>query len=252
MDMSFGTKQYSNFRIETYLQCKRKYYYIYMARQVKDDDIQRPYLTDGQFCHDVLRHYRAELKKQPPEANRRKIMSWCFDLYSKMYDPRTMNLAMCKDMLIEYFLRYQHEPRGNSIELEEKFNIPFGNINLIGTIDRVDQIGENEYNILDYKTTNKPHYLDSSLQGAIYYAAGKHKYGVDAKINVGYVLLKFESEIKWIDEAVLQAKVHDIIPACQKIIGEKNWRERTVSPLCDYCDYASSCFPNTWKPELLV
>lgn len=244
------TNVFSNYRLTTYTQCKRKYYYTYFVT-VGKSDFSRPYFVEGQFCHDVLRQYRSQLQqmKNGHFETRFKVMADSYRLFLKMYDVAQFDAQKCREYLYDYLRRYRDEPINNSIELEQRFEFYFSDIKLIGACDRIDKIGKNSYEIIDYKTTSKPEYLDKGLQPAIYFLYGKDKLGDKVNIKVSYILLSLGCQKMTVEPSVIKAKIFEIMPTVKRIIGEKNWREKTVTPLCDYCDFVSVCFPNSWKDD---
>lgn len=244
------TRTYSNYKLETYVQCKRKYYYTYFAKVGKYDG-SRPYLMEGSFSHDVLRQYRSQLQhmKNGHFRTRFDVMADSYRMFLNMYDTTLFDPRKCRTYLYDYLKKYKNEPINNSIELEERFEFPFSDIKLIGSCDRIDQLGENSYEIIDYKTTSKPEYLDKSLQPAIYFLHGKNKYGDEADIKVSYILLSLGCEKKTINKNLIEAKIFEIIPTVKRIVNEEKWREKLLSPLCDYCEFVPMCFPNSWADD---
>lgn len=245
------THNFSNYRLETYSQCRRKYYYTYLAGVAQKDKVNKPYLLEGSFSHDVLMHYRSQLQLQEDDSfeTRFRVMKDSYRLFLKMNDVSQFDVRKCRQHLYDYLREYRDEPIANSVELEERFEYKFSDINIIGSCDRIDKLGKNSYEIIDYKTTSKPEYLVRSLQPAIYYLHGKDKFGDKADIKVSYILLALGCEKIVIETSVIKAKIFEIIPTVKRIVNEKKWREKTISPLCDYCDFTSLCFPDSWKGD---
>jgi len=116
------TNRFSNFRLETYGQCREKYYNVYFANNRKKD-FNRPYLIEGQFCHDVLRQYRAQIQHMEDDdfKTRFEVMADSYRLFLKLHDTTQFDPRRCRAYLYDYLREYKDEPIRNSVELEERF-----------------------------------------------------------------------------------------------------------------------------------
>jgi len=124
---------------------------------------------------------------------------------------------------------------------------------LAGIIDRVDKIGDGEYEIIDYKTSRRlpsQEAADMDFQMSLYHMALMRKWpGTDpAKIKLSLYFLKHNEKIsskrsKEALEATREAVLKTIREIEQKIA--KNDFPPVVSKLCDYCPYKQIC--PAWK-----
>ncbi|MDP3935273.1 MAG: PD-(D/E)XK nuclease family protein [Candidatus Giovannonibacteria bacterium] len=124
---------------------------------------------------------------------------------------------------------------------------------LAGIIDRVDKIGEGEYEIIDYKTSRRlpsQEAADADFQMSLYHMALMRRWpGTDpAKIKLSLYFLKHNEKIssarsKEALEATREAVLKTIREIEQKIA--KNDFPPNVSKLCDYCPYKQIC--PAWK-----
>lgn len=124
---------------------------------------------------------------------------------------------------------------------------------LAGIIDRVDKIGEGEYEIIDYKTNRRlpsQEAADENLQMSIYHMALMRKWPKTdpAKIKLSLYFLKHGEKISSFrapealaatSEAVLKS-----IKEIQKNLSDAAWKPNP-SPLCDWCAYKPLC--PAWK-----
>src|SRR3989338_4556524 len=120
---------------------------------------------------------------------------------------------------------------------------------LAGIIDRVDKIGDGEYEIIDYKTSRRlpsQEAADMDFQMSLYHMALMRKWpGTDpAKIKLSLYFLKHNEKIsskrsKEALEATREAVLKTIREIEQKIA--KNDFPPVVSKLCDYCAYKPIC-----------
>ena len=70
-------------------------------------------------------------------------------------------------MLANYFDNIKNSPP-SVLETEYDFSFQIDNITIVGTIDRIDQHGDDDISITDYKTSKTPTKAKNSLQLAIY------------------------------------------------------------------------------------
>ena len=124
---------------------------------------------------------------------------------------------------------------------------------LAGIIDRVDKIGEGEYEIIDYKTNRRlpsQKTVDDNLQMSIYHMALMRRWpGLDPKkIKLSLYFLKHDEKmssfrtpdkLSEIRERVI-ATIYDV----EKRLSNSNFPPNP-SKLCDYCPYKSIC--PAWK-----
>lgn len=230
-------KIYSNSKISTFEQCRKKFYYNYIKRlKIRK---QRPYLTSGLFCHDVLEDFYDVQYYGTDPLDR---MNMLIGKYLKLdrYDGSIFDAPKAVVMLHEYIERYGHR-NIEVLDLEYNFRIQYKGVKIIGKIDRIDKIGENAYEIIDYKTTSNPKYLKNSLQLAIYLLAAAHKYGNDKEYKLSYILLKHDSKKMVVQHQGALQKLPGMLTTVEEIETENKW-EKTIGPLCDYCDFQGPCF----------
>lgn len=145
------------------------------------------------------------------------------------------------------------------VDTESRFEVPLQNADggeshvLAGIIDRVDKIGDGEYEIIDYKTNRRlpsQSAADENLQMSIYHMALMRRWPNTnpAKIKLSLYFLKHNEKISSsrspealtaTSEAVLKT-----IKEIQKNISGNAWKPNP-SPLCDWCAYKSIC--PAWK-----
>ena len=144
------------------------------------------------------------------------------------------------------------------IDTESHFEVPIPSPEgethvLAGIVDRVDKIGEGEYEIIDYKTNRRlpsQSAADENLQMSIYHMALMRRWPNTnpSKIKLSVYFLKHGEKISSFRTPEALAATSE---AVLKTIGEigKNLKNNSwkpaVSPLCDWCAYKSIC--PAWK-----
>src|SRR3989344_5397924 len=124
---------------------------------------------------------------------------------------------------------------------------------LAGIIDRVDKIGDGEYEIIDYKTSRRlpsQEAADMDFQMSLYHMALMRKWpGTDpAKIKLSLYFLKHNEKISSTRTKEALETTKEVALQTIKIIEvsvkEDNFPP-VVSKLCDYCPYKQIC--PAWK-----
>ncbi len=264
--MSNNEKFYLSFSaIETFNTCQRKYYYNYLMKLPKKF---WPWLTFGNFNHMVLEkfhNYIMFFKKRGMSYDKKALMKRAF--YSSIrkssrlanYGKQALmtkdQLAASKLLLQKYYKKIEtNEP--NVLHTEKYFEIDLGdNIILRGYIDRIDQVSDKRFKIVDYKTSKEAYPIDKNDQLAIYAIGfGQTLDAEDIEIykqldflKVGKVMPKAE-EGQLHDsstDADLLAKLLAIGQKIRsKISTDKNesdweWKENSF---CFCCDFKNECF----------
>lgn len=148
----------------------------------------------------------------------------------------------------------------NVVDLESRFDVSLADEKtgathiLAGKIDRIDKIGENEFEVIDYKTAKRLPSQDAvknDLQLSIY-SLGLQKRWPHLKpenIKVSLYFVKHNEKLSTIKTAEdIRATTADVL----SIIGEIEEKLKTSvrfepvpSPLCDWCSYKPIC--PVWK-----
>ena len=146
------------------------------------------------------------------------------------------------------------------VDLESRFEVTLSDEKtgqthvLAGKIDRIDKIGENEFEVIDYKTSKRLPSQDAvknDLQLSIY-SLGLQKRWPHLKpenIKVSLYFVKHNEKLSTVKtDAEIQETTHDVLNTIGEIeeklkIGARF--EPIPSPLCDWCPYKPIC--PAWK-----
>ena len=245
-EYSFKNKKISATRLKTFLMCKRKYYYKYIAHIGGHDipkDMPREYEI-GNSVHLALKNlYSKKDMYEDKQALKRdlnkELDSACgeseLDKYLIAMQKRRLD-SFC-DMEID---RFSEGWRVHSCE--ENFECSFAGATLIGQIDRIDK-RDNEIYVLDYKTgsytlNNKNNFIDSiDFQLEFYYLLAS---GLGNVLGCAFYDLKNSKIVEeaFLSEklAVLESNIKDLLS-----IESVDFELCENTDNCTFCDYKVMC-----------
>jgi hypothetical protein len=144
--------------------------------------------------------------------------------------------------LLDYYLL--NKPfSDNTIELEKRIMFPLdddGNYIIQGYIDRLEKVGDMEFEVHDYKTNaymKKQADVDADRQLAFYHLGLKQIYGNEVKVNLIWHFLAHNRKIfsKRSEEELVKLK-KETLDLILKIESNKDWWA-CGKKWCDWCDY---------------
>lgn len=239
LDIDLSKQSWSATSLKTYLQCKRKYYFNYIAK-IQDHVISiKPQAYEiGNIIHNCLE----EGVKNKTLTN--SFISNYFSTFQKNNPYLILELELWKKRL-EKLVEYEEIRKENGIEIfevEKPFNLTYKGINIKGAIDRIDKYPDNTYEIIDYKTSSslkidtlKTYEESTDFQLEFYYLSQRDKMIKD----VCYYSL---SDVTMKNEVVLQEKLalldlHFIALKTQKV----NFTCTDNLSHCTFCTYKTIC-----------
>jgi ATP-dependent helicase/nuclease subunit B len=239
LSIDLSTKEWSATSLKTYLTCKRKYYFSYLANLKEHTISLKPESFEvGQIIHKTLEN--AVLNK----ALTQEYVDTFISSYQKKNPYLTLELELWKQRLQSIF-KNEKNRSDLGIEIvavEEPFKILYNGIKLKGTIDRVDKFTDGSLQILDYKTSSnlkidtiKTYEKSNDFQLEFYYLAKKG----DTINSVAYYDL-YQNKIK--EEVVLDEKLHLLDEHLKTLKTTKVEFSMTENLKdCNYCPYKILC-----------
>lgn len=236
--------KFSFSQLETYMLCPLRYKYQYILRVPTPSGAAASF---GTSIHSALQlFYQKVINKGKPTIDDLLSgykTSWVPVGYlSKSHESRMKKEG--KRMLANYFKTF-HGKGTKVLDVERSFNIKVDGTLITGKIDRVDKKGNDELEIIDYKTGKKPDEkkLRDSLQLSIYLMAASDKslYAKPAnKVHLTFYYLQEPSKI------TMQKTAQDVTNVKEKIkeiVGKIKKQEFTphVGPWCDFCPFRMVC-----------
>lgn len=238
--------------IDTYKKCPKKYQYRYI---IKPDVPQKKWnFTEfGSCAHRVLELFHQRNKDVSP-ADYPALMKTCFVEAVKEFDMNILEepvwtkngdvpgIIHLKQVIQNYLDKVRSGPMPNVIGTEMSFTFDINeSAAMRGFIDRVDQLDDDVFKVVDYKTSKDPKYL-SPFQLLVYAKALRAKFGTIKKVFGSYVLLKHECNS--VDFVFTNTDIDEceksLIKSANFIDTDEIWVKKP-SPLCNWCDYKAIC-----------
>ncbi|MDO8511456.1 MAG: PD-(D/E)XK nuclease family protein [Nanoarchaeota archaeon] len=260
--------------INTFKQCRRKYYYQYIEKLPTFPNI---HTVRGNIAHSCLEHFydidassfTQENFKQKCREAVQKLLLHQWGAYKKEVE----GLKLSQDQLRFYFEetmlmlinwvnqfleKLEETTRKKQISLQEAFmyltpvremEYTSNNYSVRGFIDAIQHL-EDEVHIIDYKTNSSLEVKDSiRLQLAIYSLLYFEKHG-KLPSKAGIFFLRHKLKLVPVDEELLALakKEIELIHAHTSTTETKEDYPKTVTPLCKWnggqCDFYEVCKPH--------
>ena len=248
-------KVFSFSQLKAYETCPRQYYYSHI---VKLRASGKPSFSFGRTMHNALYKFfkliveRNELKQQDLFKKEEKIKqptlkdllefykeSWIEDWFEDEKQKEEY-YKKGEEILKEYYNKYKKD-FPIPIFLEKGFHIKVKGNSLKGTFDRVDPIGKNHWNIIDYKTGKAKDKLtfEDKKQLLIYQIAAEDVFKTKVK-NLTFYYLNENTEISFVgtDKEIEKIKLW-----IMDIINQIKEQDFTAKPgfTCKFCDFKKIC-----------
>jgi DNA helicase-2/ATP-dependent DNA helicase PcrA len=236
-------------QLETFKRCPLEYKFKYILGIPIPTSAAAAY---GTSVHAALRDFYALVKEglQPTNDQLLKFLaeSWQREGYTSKIHEKNM-YKKAQESLAAFFTK-GYKKNDHPLALEQPFIIKaFLNLKIGGRLDRVDQLGNEEIEIIDYKTgkisTQKE--VDKNMQMTIYAmaAADKGIYHKDLnKVTLSFYFLEKQQKISTVRTlADLEKAKEEIKETVAKI--EKSDFLPTSGRHCDFCPYRLLC--PSWK-----
>lgn len=236
----------SHYKISTFLHCPLQYrmrYVDFLGAKYKKN---WPFLVLGHAVHRALADFFKMDDDEERTSGKLKMLlreNWRKEdrtvFKSRSEEKRWGTLAL--SMLDNYCAKVDLKARPSYIE--ETVEVAVSDFLLSGRIDRIDEVAQGYFEVIDYKTgrfvpTQRD--LDKDLQMTIYAAIAKHHYGfVPSRLTAEYlrdgVSIATTRTVENIAEGI--EYIRDVIVR----IKECDNFEARPGRLCQWCDFLEIC-----------
>jgi len=259
--------------INTFKQCKRKYYYNYIEKLPTLPNIHQ---VRGNIAHTVLENFYdidlGEYNEQNYSVKFKGVIQTLLLHYWKQYNDKLVGLELSPDrerfyfeetllMLMNWTNQFVEDVKKlmqkKSVSLHEAFQeltpirelqYKSDNYSVRGFIDAIQHV-EDEVHIIDYKTNARFDMKESiRLQLAIYSLLYFEKHG-KAPSKVGIYFLRHKLKMMNVDEQLLELARKEISMIHTHTSSTESVEDynRTVTGLCKWktgqCDFFEACKP---------
>ncbi|WP_086239134.1 PD-(D/E)XK nuclease family protein [Campylobacter devanensis] len=213
-------------RLDTYLKCKRRYYYKYIKNIEESRFDDRDALDFGNLIHEALEEYFTKSKYKFDKSE-------FLQIYSKYQKDSTLKSEIFKLKLDDFASsQNSHFKDGFSVrECEMEIETQFDGIPIKGKIDRVDINGDDIW-LIDYKSGKAD---EKSLQLAFYELLYQAKFDKTAK---GY-FYSFDDNKFTNSKADIDKLIEDLYELKKMSNSQIPFSQDTKH--CDICPYKSLC-----------
>ncbi|PAF41885.1 PD-(D/E)XK nuclease family protein [Helicobacter sp. 11S03491-1] len=228
---------FSSSRLESFLACKRKFYYAYL------DKLNPPKSTSGEVSsvlHQILSAgYKKYIQKSPDIFSIQQDVQNQVDL--SFFDVQIDKLKLQIDNQdLEKFWQNEYARVKEGIVVlgcEKEFRTSIGGFEFIGRIDRIDSL-KDEVLLIDYKLKKSlARDLKSGFQLAVY-AHGARALGYDGKIR-GYFYDLKEGKLK--EQEDLNEKLEELENILKIFEDEIDFETTQEKKNCRYCPFTDIC-----------
>ncbi len=231
--------------LNDYLKCPRLYWYNHHPGLVAEP--RSVLMERGGFLHEVLEDFhRQESEWRPLDSERQRdwleqTLKLKLDDYLARMDgvlDRRREEHQVRNVLTNY-IRFvtgmQRVRRLGTVSLERRFHLQLDGVEIVGKIDRVNDVGDGDVEVVDYKTGGGksmkyayeayfgPELYDVQL--ALYYMACRFGFDDEGK-PLGY-RPRFLS--LWYPKEWVWGSIREVIFSVGKPAGMKEYRERLLS-----------------------
>jgi len=132
----------------------------------------------------------------------------------------------------------------NVLAVEKEFRLPVGEFEVLGFIDRVDQVDDETIEVIDYKTNRQlftREEVDTSLQLSLYAAAVKRLWPWAKKVKLAFLMLRHGVRLETMrtEEQLADALTY------AEVLGKQTETATEFPPRlnanCSYCDHRHHC-----------
>ncbi|MGA3295389.1 MAG: ATP-dependent DNA helicase [Candidatus Acidiferrales bacterium] len=233
--------QLSASAIETYDHCPMKYLFQYVWRIRGGPHYQAQF---GNVMHTTIKEFVGEMRKQR-KVPFEEVMAifdreWTSAGFPDEYQEEEYRKAG-REQLEAFYDSYVAAP-AEVLYQEKGFELPLGHdVVVTGRMDQVNRVGENEVEIVDYKT-GRPRDAKkaaSDLQLSIYALAAREVFDLDPTRLVFYNLANNEAVVTSRDDKALAAAKQKIAEVADQIRAGEFPAKPGFS--CSHCDFKPLC-----------
>lgn len=253
-------RPFSASMINTYLDCERKFFFKYIKELEKIEESDISYLAFGNLFHKSAEFFAASDYKAPID----KCINKAFEELNE--EEKSIITQSAKDTCTKYLqsLEKYYKSDNTFLKAEEKIkevkvHLKDLTVELYGIIDRIDKTPNDNYVVIDYKTSKNRKEFDNKIENLfnsdlkekrntyalqiLFYAYLLQRKGynvIDTQLIYPHLLQKNPSCTVSEFNPAIHNEYEEHLKACLEEIFDKenNWNS---TKNCKYCDYTEIC-----------
>lgn len=232
-------------KLSTFLDCGLRYRLKYVE---KVPSRPKPYLRFGKILHSVLKEFYSYPGPGKPELEH--LLSYYRAFWPRENEGYRRYFKQGVEILERYY-QANIQTYARPYWIEEPFKVPVGQHTLIGRFDRVDHLGDDRYEIVDYKTEKAiptQEKVDGDLQLSIYALAFRKIMGILPEVLSVYHLRSNQKLGTVRTEEGLRQLEEKATATISEILGGASFKPRENRE-CRFCDYRKYCPLKSDHPE---
>ncbi len=223
--------------IHTYRSCPLRYKFARVLRIPTEQTVHQRF---GIVVHQVLERYHSEGSETVAQMLALLDAGWRRAGFGESERDRKL-FGKARDALTRYHARlgsHETEP----VWFERQFDFRLGPHHLRGRVDRVDRVGEGEYELIDYKTSRPKtaEQLRDDIQLSLYALAAREDWGLQSSRQAYYYVL--DDLIVPVARGERDAEaVKEIVLEVGEGILAQEFEPTPSRAACSICDYRIVC-----------
>jgi len=241
-------------KVDTFQGCKRLFKYRYLSPPFIPEENR--FFLIGNIAHKVLENLHKE-QMDRPDYNFKKEIGRHFKAAIKSYNAYAKikkgvitkdDLYNIKEMLSKYIKYLKKNDPPNVFRVEKLAKITFDGVTVWLKADRIDDLGENAYKVIDYKSGRPSTKKDELASVQIpSYGIWLRQLVPDAdEIQGQYLYLRYVDSKKGvhtynISEEMMEEAKEKYLKVNQKLKNGCDFRQNFKYKYCRFCDFRRHC-----------
>ena len=229
--------------IELYRTCPLKYKFARVFGIPQEQTINQRF---GIVIHQVLERYHSQESTAEEAGGLNRLMALFSAAWRRSGFGESDDELQYRDRAVEALRRYhaRESARGSSPRwVERKFDFQIEPHHLRGEVDRVDELPDGGYELIDYKTGDpRPQQaLESDIQLAIYRLAAREAWRLDGSSTGGYWYVLADEKVGVGGSSDDLERVEStVLEVGEGILGQ-DFEPRPSPEICSWCDFRLIC-----------
>ncbi len=229
--------------LDLYQTCPLKYKFARVFGIPQDPTINQRF---GILMHRVLEQFHKEREGGAEEEDGLRRLRQLFETgWRRGGFGASDDELQYREKGVQALRRYWEQEQASEAEpvwIERKFDFSIGPHHLRGRVDRVDQLPDGGFELIDYKTGERKTeaQLADDLQLALYRVAAREAWDLEAELGSSYYVLDAEKVAVGSSADDTERVERTVLQVGEGILGQ-DFEPRPSPTVCSWCDYRLIC-----------